>query len=480
MVQKSVKINAILSTLKTFVSLIVPLITFPYISRVLQVEAVGKYNFAASIVSYFALLAGLGIATYALREGAHLREDRQSISRFASEMVTINALSALVSMALLVIIVMAVPKLRDYWVLIAILGVQIPLTVFGRSWIYNIYEDFSFLTLVQITCQLVSVVALFLFVHTPQDVEKYAITMLLSSAGAELISGIHSKKYIDVGRVAIGAVKRHIKPILIIFSTAVTAAIYVNSDTTILGFLIDDEAVGIYGTAVKVYNIVKNVITAIVYVLIPRLTLYTGSKRFEPFFKKSFEALVTVILPAMVGLFILSDNVIEIIAGVEFMPAQTPLRLLSIALGMSLFSVLFAYGVLIPTCQEKPFLVATIISAAVNIVLNFTLIPMYSHDAAAFTTVIAEAIVVGICCFYSGKYVKLKGVGKTMFAVVIGCIAIVGVCMAVRACEMNIYIETTLCVVLSVIAYGIVQLLLKNEMSSYGVQSLKKIVKKFK
>ena len=476
--QKSIKTNAILSLLKTVLSLVVPLITFPYVSRVLQVEAVGKYNFAASVVSYFVLLAGLGIATYALREGVQFRENRQLISNFASEMFAINIASALLSLLALAGVVLITPKLQAYGVLVAVLCLQIPLTVFGRAWIYTIYEDFKFLTLVQMVFQLLSVVMLFVFVRGPEDVVKYAAVVVVSSAGADLAYGLHSKKYIDVTGVTIGAVKRHIKPILIIFATAVTATIYVNSDTTILGFLVDDEAVGVYSTAVKMYTIIKSVITAVINVIIPRLTLYAGSEKFEPFFKKSFQMLVMMILPAMVGLFVMSDNVVELIAGAEFLQAQTPLRLLSIALGCSLFAVLFAFGVLMPNRQEKTFLIATIISAVTNIIMNFVLIPVFRQDAAAFTTVVAEIIVVGICYFYSRRYVRLAGVMKTMVPVAIGCVAIVFVCMAVRSLDMGLIGETLLCVGLSVIAYCVVQLGLKNEIFVYAIKSSLKMLRK--
>lgn len=478
MAQKSIKVNALLSSVKTVLSLIVPLITFPYISRVLQVEAIGRHNFAVSIVGYFVLLANLGIATYAIREGAKLRDDRAAMNRFASQIQTIHRISGGISVLLLFAVTLAVPKLHDYWLFILILGVQIPLHVYGKSWIYNVYEEFGVVTLTQAAFQLLSVVLLLLVVHSPEDVYIYTVTYLISSTGANLFYGARSKKYVDISNVPLQELKVHIKPILIIFSTTLTITIYVNSDVTILGWLVNDEAVGLYSTSVKVYTIVKNIIDAVITVVIPRLTLYTGSERFKPFFSRVFNMLTLMILPAMIGLFLLSENVLEIIAGPEYLEATASLRLLSIAMVGSLFGGLYTKGVLLPNRQERPFLVATIISAVVNVVLNFVLIPLFHQTGAAFTTVIAEIIVLLICYRYARKYAPLEKLGKTLFSTGVGCAVITGVCLGIKALGLSLYPETVLCVAVSVVGYCAVQLVLKNEVFVQTLQSVLKTLKR--
>ena len=478
MLNKSIKRNAVLSSVKTILSLIVPLITFPYISRILQVEAIGRYNFSNSVVGYFVLLAELGIGTYALREGARIRDNRELFSVFASEMLTFNLLSAGFSLLLLFVSAVFIPKLQEYSIFLAILSVQIPLAAFGRTWIFNVYEEFGILALIQAAFQLLSTVLLFLFVHSPSDVYMYTVIYTLSAAASNLLYGTLCKKHMDLKRVSFSCLRPHIKPILIIFSTTVTTVIYVNSDITILGWLVNDEAVGLYSTAVKVYNIVKQVILAVITVIIPRLTLYAETEHFNSFFNKVLKTLSLLILPAMTGLFLLSENVIDMIAGPEYLPAAMSLRLLSIALGLSLFACLFASGVLLPNMQETPFLIATIISAAANIILNFILIPQFHQNAAAFTTVIAEFLVLIICYGFARKYISLKSVAKPLLSVGVGCGAIIAVCLAIKALSLSLYPETILCVCLSVAAYCLVQLILKNEAFLQAFNSVLKMLKK--
>ena len=131
MKNKFIGINALLNAIKTIFSIIFPLITFPYISRVLGVENIGIYNFSSSVVSYFTLLAGLGISTYAIREGARYRNDRIKISDFCSEVFSINVISTLVSYVILLFCLFFLNKLHDYISIIVILSISISFTTLG-------------------------------------------------------------------------------------------------------------------------------------------------------------------------------------------------------------------------------------------------------------------------------------------------------------------------------------------------------------
>lgn len=466
--------NAILLSLKTVLSMVASLVTIPYITRVLLVDGVGKHNFAVSVVNYFVLLAELGIYTYAVREGTKLRNDRDKFSVFASEVFSIHLVSSALAIGLLAICVLCLPKLQEYWLLLLILCAEIPLTALSRSWVYSTYEDFGFMMLTQLVMQVLAIVLMLLFVKTPADLPGYTATYVISRAGAGLVFYIHSKKYMDFRPASWKTLKRHMKPIFMIFFTAVSTTIYVNSDVTILGWLEDDTAVGLYSVSTKVYNIVKLIITSVVSAAIPQLTLRSGTEDFAPFFNKIFKALSLIVLPAMTGLFLLSGNVIEILAGEQYQAATVSMQLLSIALGGALFSALFSSGVLIPYMQEKTYMWATVGSALVNIALNFALIPLFRQDAAALTTLIAEFLVLAICLCVARQYVKLKGIGKALLCIGVGCLAIVGVCLAAFAINLPLFAETVLCVVGSAVVYCVVQMILKNEIFIEGLQAVQK------
>lgn len=460
--KKSIKLNALLMVIKTVLTLFFPLITFPYISRVLLVERIGQYNFASSIVSYFVLIAGLGISTYAIREGSKIRDNKEKINQLMTELFVINAISTLISIILLVLCAIFIPKLQTYALLIFILSFQVLFSLLGRTWIYNIFEDFVFITITQVIFQIVSILLMFMFVHKPEDVYCYAVIYVISSSGSNILYGVHARKYVSFTKILFVDLKKHIKPILIIFSTSVATTVYVNSDMTILGWLVDDRSVGLYSTAVKIYTMIKQVLVAVITVTIPRLTLLTHTDKFKPFFAKIYNMLFFMSLPTMFGVMLISKNIIYIISSKEYLEATMSLQMLSVAMVFALLACIFGLGVLLPNNKENTFLMATIVSAAVNIVLNFILIPIFKQNAAAFTTALSQAVAFGICWHSSKKYVDMKQTIKSSMQVLIGCLGIVGACVGVKSIELGIVTETFLAVAISVIIYILIEIVLKN------------------
>ena len=146
MQNKSLKLNAFLNTVRNVLNMIFPLITFPYVSRVLGANGLGIYNFSNSVISYFLLLAGLGISTYAVREGAKYRKSKENISFFASQIFSINVFSTIFSYIILFISLVIFPKLHMYAVCILIFSLQIAFTTIGTEWIYTIFEDYTYIT----------------------------------------------------------------------------------------------------------------------------------------------------------------------------------------------------------------------------------------------------------------------------------------------------------------------------------------------
>ncbi|WP_172994327.1 oligosaccharide flippase family protein, partial [Lactobacillus helveticus] len=174
MKKRSLGINAFLNSFRSILNLLFPLITFPYISRVLSVKGVGIYNFANTYVSYFLLIAGLGIATYAVREGAKYRDNREKISIFSSQVFTINVYFTIIAYVLLLASLIIFGNLHNYVSSILIFSLQILFTTIGTEWIYIIFEDYSYITIRNIVFKILSIFLLFLLVKTPNDYLQYA------------------------------------------------------------------------------------------------------------------------------------------------------------------------------------------------------------------------------------------------------------------------------------------------------------------
>lgn len=477
--KKSIKANAILNGFRTVLNLIFPLITFPYISRTLSVSGIGKYNFSSSIISYFLLIAALGIDRYAVREGTKYRDDRKKISEFVSQVFTINIVSTVIAYALLFICLLTVPKLHDYIICILIFSIQIIFTTLGTEWMYSIFEEYRYITIRSIVFKLISIVLLFTFVRKPTDYLNYAAVTVFATVGSNILNYIHAKKFCDIHLTFKFDWGKALKPILVIFATNIAVQIYVNSDTTMLGFLKDDYVVGIYSVSTKIYSMVKTVLASILIVTIPRLSLFLGKRMQEEYDKLLFKVINVVILftlPTMAGIFLLSEDVVIAISGRNFIRSTSSLQILCFAITLSIFSTIFNQCVLIPYKREKYSLYSSIISAGVNIGLNFILIPLMAENGAAITTVIAELLMMIMNYHYCRDIVKRifknKDTIHNVITVIIGLIVIATICLIIQRVISNIWIQLILSVTLSAIGYGAVLLVLRNPIAKIAVQQM--------
>ena len=178
-----------------------PLITFPYSSRVIGPVGIGKVNFAASIISYFSIIASLGISTYAIREAAKVRDDKTALSKFSKEIFTINAITTLIAYALFFTALFCIPKFNEYRILLCISSSTILFTTIGMDWLYNALEEYAYITIRSIAFQIASIVLLYAFVHTPEDYIIYGGITVFASVGSNILNFIHSRKYISFRRI---------------------------------------------------------------------------------------------------------------------------------------------------------------------------------------------------------------------------------------------------------------------------------------
>lgn len=416
MKQISIKINVILNVFKTVSGIIFPLITYPYILRILQVENVGKYNFSVSIISYFALIAGLGISTYGIREGVQYRNCNKEMKEFVSEAFSINLLSTIFSYVILILFTFSVPRLYECRTFIFILSSEILFTTLGVGWVFNIFEDFLYITIQTVTCQLLSLGFIFILIRSENDLLVYCILMTSTKILSHIVSMIYvRKKYCKYNFVFSQKLIKHIKAIMTIFFLNIAVVIYVSSDTTMLGFFINNYQVGLYSVSAKIYSLIKNVLVAILTVLIPRFTILYKNKEYRnanELFVRVFNVLTVFLLPVATGLFMMSDKIILVFAGESYLSGSTALRILCVAVAFSLYAYMFVHCILIPNGHEFYVLISTVVSAVINIFFNVVLIPFGGINAAAFTTVLAEISVLIMVTIWSQKIINIKGIWK--------------------------------------------------------------------
>lgn len=478
--QKSLEVNMILNASRGILSVLFPLITFLYISRILGVENIGRYNYSSSIISYFVLLAGLGITSYAIREGAAVREDPSALNKFANEVFTINILSMAVSYLLLVILLCTVPELRGYFSLLVILSCQIFLKTIGIEWLYSIYEDYLYITIRSIAFQVISLVLLLLFVRTKNDVDIYAAITVVACAGSNILNYFHARKRIHIRLTRQVDWKRHLSPIFVLFAMSLTVSVYVNSDVTVLGILCGDRTVGIYSVSTKIYALVKQTLGTVLVVSIPRLSSFYGTGRLQEFRQTAqnvYKIMITAMMPALTGIIALSKPIVLMVSGDEYIDASASLAILGVALLLCMAAWFWGQCILVPMKQEKEVFRITIVSAVLNIVLNLLLIPFWQEKATAFTTVLAEGCSYLWSMIQGKKRSGVAGVGSTYLKSAVGCIGILTVCAGMKYLFESNTAYVLASVTLSIAVYSAIEILIKNEAVYSMVHEIRRLKK---
>lgn len=485
MKHRSLALNAFLNSLRSIFNILFPLITFPYVSRKLSVSGIGIYNFSNSIVSYFLLIAALGISTYAIREGAKYRDNTKKITQFASEIFTINIWSTVIAYILLFLSLIIFQKLRNYSLCILIFSLQIFFTTIGTEWIYQIYEDYTYITIRSIIFQILSIILLFVFVKKPQDYLNYAAITVFSAVGSNILNFVHARKYCHIHIILIFNWKKHIVPILVLFAAGIANMIYVNSDVTLLGLMKTNYIVGIYSVSSKVYSLIKTLISALLIVTIPRLALLFSKNQlveYKNILFKLTNTLVVLALPVSVGLFMLAKEVILIISGPNYFRAVNSLQILCFSYIFSILSWILSDCALIPAKREKKVLSSMTISAILNIIFNIVLIPFWDEDAAAVSTVLAEISMFFMNYHYSKDLVSdvfnSKELLNSFVTSVLGCLGIIFICLLCDFEFHSIVLKTLFSIVLSIIIYGFILLLLKNKVAFSILERVKNILQK--
>lgn len=474
-----VKKNSIYNLIKTVSTIVFPLITFPYISRVLLPDNVGKINFGSSIISYISLLASLGISVYAIREESKVKDDKKKLEELGSQIYSLNILSTIIAYAVLAALLIFARKLEGYRTLIIIQSAAVLFTTLGADWINTALEDFKYITIRTFSFQLLALLLMFIFVHHPEDYLKYAIISVISSSGGNIANIIYRRKFCRLHFTWHIEIAKHIKPILFLFAMQLSQQIYVNSDTTILGLIRGDYEVGLYSVSVKIYNIVNMMVASITYVVIPGVSYSAAHgdyKKANELLRYALNYVVTLGVPVIVGILAMTSDLVYVVSGADYSGAATSLRILMIALAASYIGGFFGNMILIPTGQEKVTLFSSIGAAIINLVTNIIFIPIWGKDAAAATTAAAEIISLIILTRFIPKWVKIERIKNIIFPAITGSAAFAAVIIiALRFMTgMNVYLRTVILIVISAVIYFVIQAAFHNEMAVDIIRGMKR------
>lgn len=385
-----------MNSILTMSSFIFPLVTFPYISRILLPVGTGKVSFATSLISYFTMFAQLGIPTYGIRACARVRDDREKLMQTAHELLMINIVTCTISYLALAFTLLFIPRFREERLLYIIISTSILLQSLGMEWLYKAVEQYAYITIRSIAFKFIALIAMFLLIHEQKDYVIYGGITVLAGSGSYVCNFINARKVIDLKPVGHYHIKKHLKAVGVFFAMACATTVYTHLDTIMLGIMTSDADVGYYNAAVKIRTVLLSIITSVGTVLLPRVSYYyeQGLKdEFRKVCKKALHLILLMAVPLTVFFVMYAREGIYFLSGSAYENSIIPMQIIMPTILLVGITNVTGIQILIPQGRENIVLYSEIAGAITDLILNMILIPKYASAGAALGTLAAEVSV---------------------------------------------------------------------------------------
>lgn len=407
---KSIKLNFLYNIILNLSRIAFPLITAPYVARVLEPDGVGLANFANSYASYFALFAALGTQFYGSREVSKIRDDIEQKKQFVSQIFSLLICTSLFFSVVYVFSLLWVQQLNKNMMVFLVAGIVLFSTPFKIDWFFAGLEEFGFITLRSMIIKVLGVAFLFIFVHEKSDLLIYVFLTALAVVLNELWNffklmkmGVRLKFTIHFSR--------HVKPLLILFSSAVAISVYTILDTLMLGFMREYSEVAYYNSSSHIARSFLAVTTSLSAVAIPRMSYYVKNGKWSDIndlMKKSMSIIGFLSFPIAIGTVAIAPDFVPLFFGSKFYGAIIPLQIMIFVVVVIGLNNLTGSQILIGLGLDKFLLISVSLGAVANFCLNVFFIPKYGASGAAFTSVIAEILILIMTSYFVIKKTSIR------------------------------------------------------------------------
>ena len=481
MSKKSVAKNYIYNLIYQILVLILPVITTPYLSRVLGAEGIGIYSYTISIVTYFILFGSLGIAMYAQREIAYVQDNKEKRSKIFFFFFFLRTITLTI---FVVIFYFTFAMTGEYCVYYRILILEIIGNILDISAFFQGMEEFKKIIKRNLIVKAISIISIFLFVKTADDINKYLLIYVLSTLVGNLSLWFYLPKYIKRISLKRLEITKHLKPTIVLFIPQIASQIYVVLDKTMIGILVEDKAeVGYYEQSQKIVKIILTLATSLGTVMLPRIASEFAKGKQEQIRKSilnSFNYIFLLSIPMMIGLVVITQDLIPWFLGEGFNKSIYITYAISPIMIMIGLSSVIGTQYLLPTKKQKQYTISVITGALVNLFLNFILIPHYLSIGAAIATVVAETSVTGVQFYFIRNDFKIKEILKMSLKYFIVAILMAIILLIVNNIlfyKFSVIIRMILDVTLGAIAYFGLLILLNDQFTKKLISRALKVKK---
>lgn len=462
---RTIKRNFFYNLLLQLSKVLFPLITAPYIARVLDPEGVGVANFVNTYSSYFALFAVLGIPLYGIREIAKKRSDLGASEEFVSQIISIELFSTLLVTFFYLLSVYFIGQLNENTTLFLFAGITLYITPFKIEWFFSGREEFGYITFRSLLVKIIGVLLLFVFVRTKEDILNYILLGVFVTIANEMWNYVKLYKMGIYPRIRFKGCIQHLRAVLILFASSVAISIYAMLDTLMLGFQSSYQEVGYYNSAMHVIKALLPIATSLSAVVVPRVATYINegdTDRVNELMNKSLGIVSFLAFPLTFGIIMVAPSFVPLFLGNQFYGSILPMQIASVLLLSIGLNNLNGTQVLISVGKERLFLYSVLGGAIANFLLNLFLIPRFGASGAALSSVYAETQILIVNEYFVRKNTSVRVTNTSdLGKAIIGASCFIPLCYVIGM-VVDGWIFVCVCIVVCTLFYAVSQYVLKN------------------
>ena len=414
-------------------TIILPIITVPYVTRIFTSEALGNYVFYNSIVSYFSLFAMLGIGVYGTKQIAAAND----VNSTFWNIYAIQLIASVSAMVVYIIAIFSIPQMGG--IIPLIVGITLFAKMIDISWLFSGKEDFKKITIRNTVVRLIGVISIFTFVKSSDDLYLYVFLIVIFDFLGQFVMWVPAKKFIKRPSFNAKAIKKNLHPIVLLFLPQVAISLYVVLDRTLLGLLGSYSDVGIYEQGQKLISILLKVVSSLGVVMLPRVANLLSErkdKEAQNMVKFSFILYNLIIFPMIFGLIAVNEVFVKLFLGQNFQDVKYVLYIIVFNIMFVGWTNILGYQVLVVRNKNKEFMLSTTIPAFVSVAVNIAVIPFFGYIGASITSVVVEILVFAIQWYYSRNIINKNLLfNKDLAKIILSSLVMFG---AVMLCKMTL------------------------------------------
>ena len=453
-------------------TIILPIITVPYVTRIFTSEDLGNYGFYNSIVSYFSLFAMLGIGIYGTKQIAAARD----VSSTFWNIYAIQLIASILALFVYVMTLLSIPKMSG--IVPIMLGIVLLTKMIDISWLFTGKEDFKKITLRNTMVKVAGVISIFTFIKSSEDLYLYIFLIVIFDFLGQFVMWIPAKKFIKRPSFDTKIIKKNLHPIVLLFLPQVAISLYVVLDRTLLGLLGSYSDVGIYEQGQKLTSILLTVVSSLGAVMLPRVANLLSErkeKEAQNMVKFSFILYNLIIFPMIFGLIAINEVFVKLFLGQNFQDVKYVLYIIVFNIMFIGWTNILGYQVLVVRNKNKEFMLSTTIPAFVSVAVNIAVIPFFGYIGASITSVVVETLVFAIQWYYSRNIINKNLLfNKDLAKIICSSLVMFG---AVMLCKIMLGFDGIVGLVIYLVVGGISYLAMIFLLKTVNIREMKAMLK---